>query len=158
MAGPDGVADIQVGEPGKYQLTVLADQYSNPDQHIEFARWLDETYKPPKRSRFPPPSCSKWGLTVYQKVGETFVDLSGYPVDPRRIKQFTIRSAQGDLFTFKNGQPAWIPASRVARFQNGLIVTNLQYSVIDMQVDGSNVVNKSQQRFFGTRMIPGRFP
>jgi len=148
FAGSDGVASIQVGQPGKYQLSVLADQYSSPNQRIEFARWLDETYQPSKTIDVPSTKVLEVGLNVYQQVGESFVDLSGFPVDPARIKQFTIRSAQGDLFTFNNGQPAWIPATRVARFQNGLIVTNLEYSVIDMQVDGSNVVNKSQQRFF----------
>ena len=148
FAGSDGVADVQVGIPGKYQLSVLADQYSNPNQRVQFARWLDETYQPSKTIEVPSTKALEVGLNVYQQVGETFVDLSGFPVAPSRIKQFTIRSAQGDLFTLKNGQPVWIPATRVARFQNGLIVTNLEYSVIDMQVDGSNVVNKSQQRFF----------
>jgi hypothetical protein len=148
FAGPDGVAEIQVGEPGKYQLSVLTDQYSNTNQRIQFSRWLDETYQPSKTIDVPSPKVLQVGLNVYQQVGETFVDLSGFPVAPARIKEFTIRSAQGDAFTFKNGQPAWIPASRVARFQNGLVVTNLQYSVISMLVDGSNVVNKSQQRFY----------
>jgi hypothetical protein len=147
-SGADGVADVKIGTPGKYQLTVMTDQYHNPDQRITFARWLDDVYEPSEMVRVPSDKVLQVGLNVYQKVGETFVDMSGFPVNPQRVKQFTIRSAQGDLFTFTDGQPAWIPATRVARFQNGLVVTNLQYSVIDMQVDGSNVVNKSQQRFF----------
>jgi hypothetical protein len=148
VSGPDGIADVKIAEPGKYNLTVLADQYNNPNQRIQFARWLDEVYKPSEIIDVPSTKTLEVGFNVYQQVGETFVDLSGFPVNPLRVKQFTIRSAQGDLFTFTDGQPAWIPATRVARFQNGLLVTNLQYSVIDMQVDGSNVVNKSQQRFF----------
>jgi hypothetical protein len=148
VSGPDGVASVKVAEPGKYQLTVLADQYNNPNQRIQFARWLDEVYKPSETIDVPSTKTLEVGFNVYQQVGETFVDLSGFPVNPQRVKQFTIRSAQGDLFTFTDDQPAWIPATRVARFHDGLLVTNLQYSVIDMQVDGSNVVNKSQQRFF----------
>jgi len=147
-AGPDGVAHVKIGEPGKYELTVLPGQYYNPDQRVQFARWLDETYQPFRPIEVPSNKVLEVGLNVYQKVSETFVDLSGFPVDPQRIKSFTIRSAQGDSFTLTDGQPTWIPASRVARFQSGLLATNLQYSVIDMQVDGSNVVNKSQQRFF----------
>jgi hypothetical protein len=148
VSGPDGIAEVKVAELGKYQLTVLTDQYSNPNQRIQFARWLDEVYKPSETIVVPSTKAIEVGFNVYQQVGESFVDLSGFPVNPQRVKQFTIRSAQGDLFTFTDGQPAWIPATRVARFQNGLLVTALQYSVIDMQVDGSNVVNKSQQRFF----------
>ena len=148
FSGADGVAHVKVGESGNYQLTVLPDKYSNPNQRIQFARWLDEVYKPTETVKVPSTKVLEVGLNVYQQVGESFVDLSGFPVNPERVKDFTIRSAQGDLFTFTDGKPAWIPATRVARFQNGLIVTNLQYSVINMQVDGSNVVNKSQQRFF----------
>jgi len=41
VSGPDGVANVNIGEPGKYQLTVLANQYNSPEQRITFARWLD---------------------------------------------------------------------------------------------------------------------
>jgi hypothetical protein len=148
FTGADGVAHVAINQTGNYQLTVLPEQYNNPNQRIQFARWLDEVYKPTETVKIPNKKVLQVGLNVYQQVGETFVDLSGFLVNPQRVKQFTIRSAQGDLFTFTDGRPAWIPASRVARFQNGLIVTNLEYSVISMFVDGSNVVNKSQQRYF----------
>jgi hypothetical protein len=148
VAGPDGLADIKIGVAGEYQLTVLVDQYNNPDQHIEFARWMEETYKPYQVIQVPTGNVIQVGLNVFQKVGASFVDLAGFPVDPGRIKQFTIRSAQGDQFTFTDGQLHMIPSSRVARFQEGLVATPLQYSVTSMMVDGSNVVNKSQQQFF----------
>ena len=66
-------------------------------------------YQPSETIVVPSDNVPQVGLNVYQKVGETFVDLSGFPVEPARVKQFTIRSAQGDLFTFNNGKPAWIP-------------------------------------------------
>ena len=88
------------------------------------------------------------GLNVYQLVGQSFVDLDGKPVDSGRITKFTIRSIQGDVFEFSDGQPRWIPASRTARRVNHMEESKLLYSVIDVMVDGSNVVNKSQQRFY----------
>ena len=36
-SGPDGMARIMLGTVGTYRLTILADQYNNPDQRIEFA-------------------------------------------------------------------------------------------------------------------------
>jgi len=81
-------------------------------------------------------------------VGQSFQDLDGYPVDPKRVTEFMIRSAQGDVFIFHDGQPRWIPASRVARRVTGLEETKLLYSVISVTIDGSNVVNQSQQRFY----------
>jgi hypothetical protein len=76
------------------------------------------------------------------------VDLDGLPVDPERIAQFTIRSEQGDTYVFNDGQPRWLPASRIARRVDGLQITKLLYSVINVKLDGSNVVNESQQQFY----------
>jgi hypothetical protein len=148
VSGEDGVANISIGYVGKYQLSVLVNQYVNPDQRIEFARWTDETYKPTQLVQVPTNKVIEVGFNVYQKVGQSFVDLAGYPVPSERIKQFTIKSAQGDVFVLKDGQPRWLPASRIARRQSGLEATPLMYSVISMMVDGANVVNQSQQQFY----------
>ena len=88
------------------------------------------------------------GLNVFRLVGQSFLDLDGFPVDPSRISEFMIRSAQGDVFIFHDGQPRWIPSSRIARRMTGLEETKLLYSVISVTIDGSNVVNSSQQRFY----------
>ncbi len=144
----NGIADVKVDNAGLYQLSVLAGQYNNPDQRIEFARWLDGTFQPTHVIKVPSNQIIQVGFNVYQKVGEAFVDLSGKPVDPQRVSELSIRSAQGDLFVLKDGQPRWIPASRINRFQNGLVATNLMYSVLDSMVDGTNAVNASQQHFF----------
>lgn len=143
-----GFASIKIDKAGQYRLTVLTDKYSRPSQKIEFGRWLEESYEPFQDIQVPTDSVIQVGLNVYQLVGQSFVDLDGNPVDPARITKFTIRSIQGDVFELTDGQPRWIPASRIARRVNGLEESKLLYSVIDVMVDGSNVVNKSQQRFY----------
>jgi hypothetical protein len=148
FSGPDGVASVLVATAGKYQLTVLLNQFQNPDQRITFARWMDETAKPYTLIQVPSTKPIELGVNVFEQVGETFVDLNGFPVSASRVAQFTIRSAQGDIFKLTNGNPQWIPSSRVVRFQNGLAVTPLLYSVTNLMVDGSNVVNRSQQQFY----------
>jgi hypothetical protein len=150
-SGADGAADVKISYAGEYQLRVLIDQYHNPDQRIEFSRWLDGTFQPNHVVQVPTDKVIQVGFNVYQKVGETFVDPGGNPVDPQRVSEFSIRSAQGDLFVLKDGLPRWIPASRINRFQNGLVATNLMYSVLDTMVDGANAVNTSQQHFFAHR-------
>jgi hypothetical protein len=147
-SGTDGIADAKVGNAGVYQLSVLVDQYNNPDQRIEFARWLDGTFQPSHVIQVPTNKVIQVGFNVYQKVGETFVDPGGNPVNPKRVSELSFRSAQGDLFVLKDGQPRWIPASRINRFQSGLVANNLMYSVLEAMVDGSNAVNASQQHFF----------
>ncbi len=89
------------------------------------------------------------GLNTYELVGQKFVDPDGAPVDPKRITRFSMRSVQGDSFTFLDGQPRWIPASRVSRRTDGTLQeVKLLYSITQVIVDGSNVVNKSQQQFY----------
>ena len=88
------------------------------------------------------------GLNVFLQVSQKFVDLSGLPVPFERITEYTIKSAQGDVFTYTDNKPRWIPSSRIARRITGLEETKLLYSTVSVTVDGSNVVNQSQQKFY----------
>jgi hypothetical protein len=148
ISGPDGVASISISKAGSYRLTVNVEQYSNPDQRITFARWLDEDYQPFHDIQVPTTKTIVVGLNVFYKVSQYFVDLNGNPVDPQRITGITIKSAQGDIFNYQQGQTMWVPASRIARRSSGLEQTKLLYSVMGVTVDGSNVVIAAQQRFY----------
>jgi hypothetical protein len=148
LSGPDGTVSISIPKAGLYRLTVNAEQYNNPDQRISFSRWLDEDYHPFHEIMVPTNKAIVVGLNVFYKVDQTFVDLSGTPVDPKRITGITIKSAQGDIFNYQQGQTQWVPASRIARRSTGLEQTKLLYSVMGVTVDGSNVVIAAQQRFY----------
>lgn len=148
FSGADGSASTMISKIGTYHLSVLTDKYNKPFERIEFGRWLEESYQPFKDIQVPTDGVIQVGLNVYHLVGQSFVDLDGNPVDPSRVTKFTIRSIQGDVFELTDGQPRWIPSSRIARRVNGLEESKLLYSVIDVMVDGSNVVNQSQQRFY----------
>lgn len=144
----EGIATISLNEFGVYRLFVLDDEYDQPNQKIELGRWTEEIYQPYQDIRVPTNKVIQVGLNVFQIFSMDFVDLNGQKVDPSRISEFTIRSLQGDTFVLKNGEPRWFPASRTARRINGLEETKLYYSLINVIVDGSNVVNQSQQRFY----------
>ena len=148
VSDENGLATIMINAPGEYRLEVLVNQYRNESKKIEFARWLQESYDPYRYVKVPSDKVIQVGFDVFHPVGQSFVDLDGVPVDPERIFEFTIRSAQGDMFVLHDGQQRWIPASRVARRVTGLEETKLLYSVLSVTVDGSNVVNQSQQRFY----------
>lgn len=144
----DGSAVTTVNEIGDHQLQVLAEEYKAPAQRLEFGRWLEESFDPTKTIKVPNNDVIQVGLNVFQLVGQSFVDPEGNPVADGRITSFTIRSDKGDVFEFADGQPHWIPASRTVRRINGLEETRLLYSVLSVMVNGSNVVNQSQQRFY----------
>jgi uncharacterized protein YjeT (DUF2065 family) len=144
----EGLATILINEPGIYRLFVLDDEYEHPNQRIELGRWTEEIYQPHQDIKVPTNKIIQVGINVFQIFSMDFVDLDGNPVDPSRITEFMIRSLQGDVFVLNNGEPRWFPASRTARRLTGLEETKLYYSVIHVIVDGSNVVNQSQQRFY----------
>jgi hypothetical protein len=148
VSGPDGVASISISKAGLYRLTVNAEQYNNAGQRISFARWLDEDYRPFHDIQVPTTKPIVVGLNIFYKVNQYFVDLNGNPVDPKRVTGITIKSAQGDIFNYQQGQTMWVPASRIARRSTGLEQTKLLYSVMGVTVDGSNVVIAAQQRFY----------
>jgi hypothetical protein len=52
-SGADGIGDVKVGNAGVYQLGVLAGQNNNPDQRIEFSRWLDGSFQPAHEVQVP---------------------------------------------------------------------------------------------------------
>lgn len=150
VTGADGSAVVMVPQAGTYDLQVITDTYHDPYRRVEFSRWLSESFQPTRQLHMPTKSpVVQVGLDVYMLVGEKFAAPDGSPVDPKRITEFSIRSLQGDSFTFHDGQPRWIPASRVTRRRSGgLEPVDLLYTVTSVMVDGSNVVNKAQQQFF----------
>jgi hypothetical protein len=150
VTGADGSAVVIVPQPGTYDLQVITDTYHDPYRRVEFSRWLSESFQPTRQIHLPSQSpVVQVGLDVYELVGQKFVGPDGSPVNPQRVTQFSIRSLQGDAFTFHDGQPRWIPASRVTRRRaGGLEQVPLLYTITEVVVDGSNVVNKAQQQFF----------
>jgi hypothetical protein len=144
----EGVAKLSISKVGVYPLDVKTDQYTNPIQRITFERWEDENFKPSRAIQIPINGPIQVGFDVYNQVDQVFFDLNGSSVDPKRTTGITIKSAQGDIFNYKEGEHIWVPASRINRRSTGLEITQLLYSVINVTIDGANVVNKAQQRFY----------
>jgi hypothetical protein len=148
VSDENGTASIDLYHAGDYQLLILLDLYNNPSQRVEFGRWADENYQPEHDIQIPGDLSIQVGLNIFHQVSLNFINLDGLPVDASRISTISIRSVQGDVFTLKPGDQPWLPASRTARRQTGLDVTNLLYSVNSVLISGSNVVNSAQQRFY----------
>ena len=147
-SGPDGVAHATITSTGVYTLEVQQSGSASATSRFEFNRWLDENYTPERLVNFPQTQSMQVGFDIYNMVGQTFVDLNNKPVDPSRVTAVTIKNAQGDVLTFPNGQPRWLYAAGVARRSGGLEEDDLLYSVMNVTIDGSNVVNQYQQRFY----------
>jgi hypothetical protein len=140
-----GVARIQVERwPGVRDRIEVLNSDVSEGVRAKLARWYGD-----------PESSSRKRLTatfnVYYLVSPTFVDLEGNPVAPERITSLTLKSSHGVSLTFDDSQPQWLQGNRVVPLNNGLFVKDIYWNVESVVVNGSNVVNRSQQRFFPSR-------
>lgn len=147
-SGADGIAWVSVSQPGTYQLQVMPGGGLNPNMRVSFLRWIDDVVEPYRQIKVPTTGPIQVGLLLTYRFGETFVDLQGNPVSPSRVTSLKLKNSQGTNYTFADGQPQWLPAVQVARWANGLEPVNIQYSVMSVVVDGSNVVTGMQQRYY----------
>ena len=91
------------------------------------------------------------GVAIYRQVRFRFVDPRGRLVDPKRIASVTLRSGTGTTRRVTGRDPVWLPAERTVPLEGGFARKSVEWSVQSVMVDGSNVVNRGQQRF-----VPGK--
>jgi len=148
-----GVARIYVSRPGTYRLRATAAQESASGKRVRFSRWMDSVFEPTRSVNVRSPrTVLAVGFTVEYPVQLKFVDLKGRPIDSAQITSVTLTNSLGQSETFRGADARrWLLGSRVSRLVHGLNETEIQYGVDRVMVDGSNVVNTSQQRFYPAR-------
>ncbi len=83
-------------------------------------------------------------------IAYTFIDLQGNTIDPAMVESLTFRSSTGVSHTFEqtqHGDQHLLQGSRVVPTQAGALNKELYYTLENVMVRGSNVVNRAQQRF-----------
>ncbi|HET8524334.1 MAG TPA: hypothetical protein VFL82_13950 [Thermomicrobiales bacterium] len=147
-ADSNGVAHIPVQRDGLYRIEVLPWHGNDPGRRAEFSRWQDNIYKASRLVSYQPGLVLQAGFDTSILVSQDFTDLNKQPIDQHLISSIVIKSSMGGLLTYPDGSPRWVPAARVVKRREGLEVTKLYYSIDSVIVDDSNVVNRSQNRFF----------
>lgn len=145
----EGVAVIPTGQTGTHVLEALPIEELST-MRAEFARWGDDFFQPRRRIDLPRTTPLQVGYELSHPVTLGFVDLSGEKVSPSRISSVTIRNTLGSVEEYEGTGPHWFQAVRVLRRFIGLTAKPVQYSVETVMVDGSNVVQRAEQRFFVT--------
>jgi hypothetical protein len=90
-------------------------------------------------------------LSLYVTAGAEFIDLQGGTVPVSRVGVVTLKSRLGVRVRFKSGESVRLHASRAVTFRDGVRSKPIEYAVESVTVDGANVVNRAQQRFFPLR-------
>lgn len=94
-------------------------------------------------------------FTTSRMVTFTFKDLAGDAVDLSRIDQLKLKSSLGVFFELSNsdlGTAIFLPALRVVPGPQGMELKEIYYTVQDVLIDGSNTVNRSQQKFYPAKV------
>jgi hypothetical protein len=86
-------------------------------------------------------------MDVFWRVGFSFVDLHGAPVDVGRIEYVQLKSSTGELLEIRANENVWLHGSRVVSLNGGPVYKEIQWSIEAVQYASSNVVNSAQQRF-----------
>jgi hypothetical protein len=142
----NGLAAISIG-PGRHVLEALPIG-EQPGLQAEFDRWGDDFFTPQRPIDVGSSDEElEVGYDVSHQVTFRFVGLEGEKVSPKRVTSITLRSSLGGLTDFKDPGPHWLQAARIIRRSTGLESKQVQWSVEEAFVDGSNVVNRTEQRF-----------
>jgi len=68
-------------------------------------------------------------------------------VDESRITSMTLRSSIGQVIDIAQPGPMEVQGVRVVSLAGGLVAKDILYGVDEVTIEGSNVVNRAQQRF-----------
>lgn len=144
----NGVARIQVSRTGTYRLKVVTVEVAKPDIRARFIRWGDEVFVPDRDIKVPRRKPLRVGFEVSYQAGPVFVDLSQQSVDRTRITSMELRASDGQFYRFEDTEPKWLLANSIVDRQHGIEESKVLYSVMNITMDGSNVINAAQQRFY----------
>jgi hypothetical protein len=147
-ADTDGIARIAVSRAGEHTLAALDDDYRDGTVTAEFSRWNTELFWPEITITIPRESPLQAGFDVYRPVSQAFVDLDGDPVPEGRVTSIELRSSIGAVVTYPDGRTRDYKVSRSVRRPGGLESVPVMYNIDAVVVDGANVVNSGQQRFY----------
>lgn len=143
--GANGVARVSVTRSGRYQLEALP--WSTKVSRATFIRWKNGIFEPVRSVEISKDNFIEAGFNVEHLVRTTFVDLEGQPFLGARIAEVKLKSSYGTTATFGGAKPVWLQASQVVRRTTGLEPKKISYVLESVIIDGSNVVNRGQQRF-----------
>ena len=160
-----GVVTIPVPAPGTYPLVALPWQHTNRGLLVSFSRWSDDSFTTARTVTISSSRTLEVGYGVSYLRGLRFYDCirketdfktvkNGCEdnltraVDPNRVSQAVLASSIGEKTVLRSTQRVWLEGSRVSRRLNGLEETFITYSVLHVRVEGSDVVNQAQQRFY----------
>jgi len=153
-----GVVVIPV-TAGTHRVIALPWRHRDRGIRVAFSRWSDDSFTRARTVTVDSSRTLQVGYGVSYLRGLSFFDCvmledrhgckgGSRPVSPSRVTSVTLVNSIGEKFVLGSNERAWLEGVRVARRLNGLEETLITYSVMEVMVGGSDVVNQAQQRFY----------
>lgn len=143
----EGVVRARLWREGVFEVEVLVSEFEESDIRLEFARWDDYVFTPRREIKISSPVSMQAGFHVSYPVELHYLDLEGGNFPVERISTVELRNSLGDVLTFDGSEMQWMQSIEVLGRDFGLDPVEVVYAVQRVIVDGSNVVNRGQQRF-----------
>ena len=144
--GADGIALINVSTVGPLTLQ-LALPADSSTERIRLDRWDDGTAGPTRTIRIPDTLQLTVALQVLHPVQFTFNTPSLSPIPDSLIPFVDISDDAGKVTRLSGPAPYWIEANTITRLTTGFSSAVPEYRIVSVELDGSEVVNRGQQRF-----------
>ena len=145
-----GAVTFAVPAVGSYDLVPDMQASSNVATRTDFVRWGDNIFTPTRALVVKGDEVLELGLHVAHRGSFRFLDQNGDPVDSSRIERVTVTSTGGTEQTFTTFDDIWLEAGSVVTRLDGLGVTQRNWRVLNVQIAGTNVVNRGQQHLVPT--------
>lgn len=148
---------------GTHHLVALPWRHAGRGIKVAFSRWGDDSFTPARTVTINGSRVVEVGYGVKFLRGLSFYDCIGAedpntptgcvddrtrPVNASKAESVTLANMIGEKFVLGPGQRKWFEGVRVARRLHGLEETVITYSVMQVMVSGTNVVNQAQQRYY----------
>jgi hypothetical protein len=144
VSGSDGRAVIAAAGPHQLKVVRSGDQ---SNVRISLNRWSDGVTTSTRTVNVGNGLTLQAGFDVAYLTRMDFLTPTGDGVPPSRVTSVTVHSSRGDEISISNDRPLWLDGQYVVRTPSGLDSRTVHYVILSVIVEGSNVVNRSEQQF-----------
>jgi hypothetical protein len=141
----DGVASFDVARVGTYRLAMSVGDTVAPETRADFVRWGDNVYTPDRPLKVDGDVSLQLGLHVAYRGSFEFRDSHGQVVDPSTVESVTLTSTGGQELVLRRYRDVWLEAGMAVKRASGLEVSPRNWRVLEVEIAGTNVVNRGQQ-------------
>lgn len=141
-----GVAVFAIPKLGSWAISPDVGGLSMPAMRADFVRWGDNVYTAERHVTIVGNTDLQLGVHTAYRGSFRFVNAAGAVIDPSRIQSVTLTSTSGSELFLTQYAGVWLEAGTAVKRLDALAESPRTWRVLDVEMDGTNVVNRGQQR------------